>query len=297
MFQLMWAGRLSPFYRLDFQSSTDGMKFVLEVKADAAEIVLASLSNLRRAATTAPGMPTFIPPDQSFIGWGYDPVVVETTNSKNDDWRIFEIDIPRGIRVPLDYIAEDCNITEMERTTVSGETLMAAKCISGTLALLFNALYFDCEDVTGESKEPPSQGFLIEGLGHAGMTDGEQGRCGVSVMLDPSVTQWLQSLSQAGDKPREMLEREARQAITSLYSWLAGYKATTDRTHWSCAVVITDNGHLQMRTEGDATTLDSNGKQVQRLTPHNVDGAIQQLSLLAGIAAIWRAFTRRLQIK
>jgi hypothetical protein len=58
-----------------------------------------------------------------------------------------------------------------------------------------------------------------------------------------------------------------------------------------------------MRTEGDCACLGVDGgwdpetNSIQVLTSHNIDDAIQQLSLLAGIAVIWKAFTQRLQVK
>jgi hypothetical protein len=66
--------------------------------------------------------------------------------------------------------------TEAERTTVSGATVMATKCISGTLAWIFEMLDFDCKTTESEDSSS-SQGFLIQSLGHAGMAT-NRGQCG-----------------------------------------------------------------------------------------------------------------------
>lgn len=295
MFQLMWAVRLSPFYRLNFQSSKDGMKFVLEIKADSAEIVLERLSNILVRITTVSGMPAFIPPSQGLAGWGYGTIVVET-KSKDPAWRAFEIVLPRGIREPLKYVSMYA-ITEAERTTASDTTVMATKCISGTLAWIFDMLDFDCKTTESEDSSS-SQGFFIQSLGHAGMAT-NRGQCGFTVLLDPPATEWLRSLSQ---DDRIKLEQKAIRAIVASYSHLMGYRVTTDHSHWSCGI-STEGGRIQMRTRGDCACLGVDGgwdpetDSIQVLTSHNIDDAIQQLSLLAGIAVIWKAFTQRLQVK
>lgn len=293
---LLTEGRLAPFYHISLRENPTRRCIVIAVEPTLAKTALADLNRMQKKELSCEGAATFIRPDQSFAGWGYGPVVAELAPDEQD-WRVFEVELPRGRRVPVDVVWE--NTPDDLRTMPSDETFTAMNCISGTLSQFLESLCWR-EEAQRSEGGTATQGLLMKFFASAVATTGGFGSCGLVVCVDNHATSWFSRLSAEG---REALARKTLKVMNETNCWILGSQMPqspiADMDFMTSGANLDEKGRISLRVEGNCACLGPNGSwgfrsdELQELTPHNIDSAAQQLTLLAGIATIWEAWTTR----
>ncbi len=252
--------------------------FRLSVKEEQAVRFLKGLSTgtaLRRSCVA--GMSSFISPTHNMFGWGYGPVVQSPVRERFSGWRTFEIDLPKGVR--------DADV--YGGTSLSNESRVVAEAISGTLSWIFNFLEYLPDGMKDRSASEYQQAVAVIGFLNAGfhsengLNDGS-----LAFRVAPRVLEWLRGLT---DQERIWITKLTKKAIATAYRQMMGQRAEEGGDFMSVNVHLHPDGRIFLQTIGNCACLGVNNGRVEEdgsceLSPHNIDGAIQQLSLLAGVA-------------
>ena len=266
--ELFERGELAEFYRLRIVD--DPWQLCLEVREDEA---LTLIDKMNRMNLPLLNREAFIRPRESMFGWGCGAIAADGDGSP-PNWRRLLITLPRGTSM-LD--------TRCERIT-SPDSLGHSDRIAQTLAIIFFCLECSEHPRRGE----PSQRILVQTYTPAKEEQAPLGGYGLSVRLDLRSTEILKSFE---NEKRASLERKVAKTIRTTYARLCGYPE--NHLTSECDAEILPDGRVMMKTSGNCACLTPDGfwmprhNPVQTLHPHNIDGPVQQLSLLAGVARLW----------
>ena len=205
-------------------------------------------------------LPPFIEPTQN--SWGFGEII--TAASKEDGWTTFT-----------------CPLPIIFKENESDPDWKKAYAVCATLQVLFNSL------IGFEGDTSSSQSQLL-GVGYMGLDTEKMGGWGLGVKLSPRLCMWLnkktgveeitpiQEVADAMKAAHQQMYRRKGFAIDE-YSFMAHIQAPKS---------------LHLACPGDACGLDPEDNRDYdletgyELVPHNMDGPLQQLTLLAGIAAL-----------
>jgi hypothetical protein len=151
--------------------------------------------------------------------------------------------------------------------------------LRSTLFVLFTCLYI----FEGESTEKKRQLLTIDGLGLE--TNGNLGQCYISATVTPTLCEWISK------KPDQTSLKEVEEVMYDAYLHMyPGYRKFMRKHDFQA--VCQKPGRISLRIPGDACDLSpdsfhqSEGGCGYKLSPHNIDNPVQQLTFLIGLARL-----------
>lgn len=150
------------------------------------------------------------------------------------------------------------------------------KTIRATLLILFEDLaYFD-----GDTGCVQNQAMLIQGV-RLGQGDGD---AAISAVITPEAIPWIKA------QPNEQHNQEIIEVMKTASNYMLpgarGHSGGFGALFRSPDVVHLDVPGQSTGLDPDTTRLPGDGKGY-KLCPHNVDSALQQLTLLVGLVKMW----------
>ena len=242
-------------YYWTFGAAADGVTMTLHLTLLMAELLIARLRT--QPPRTAPGLPAFIYPEDALsCGWGFGPVM-DSIPSPHVDWVAFTLTLPRS--------------KEWDELNA----------VAGTIAAVSKVMHWNCIEAWSEADvHHPVQLMFIQGMHPA---DG--GAAPLEVRILGQFQRWLEA---EGDNAEIILV----EAMRAARAWIRSEPCDpTDILR--CR--LTEGGVIDLiQVPGKAASLvlgDSNDNSAAgegyNLEPCNVDGPLQQLTLLSGLFALW----------
>lgn len=202
----------------------------------------------------------FIPPAEA--SWGFGPVF-QSAPAQYPEW-----------------ITWQCPLPQLTRKNISVVNWPAAYAVSVSLALTCNALYIT------DDKSGCDRSQLLEcdlGIGKA------MGTWNLSVGISPDLCRWL------ANQPHNAHHPAITNVMHNAYGHIYGDTKLDKYTKQKIWALTRQPKWINFHTEGDACGLDPCSAMAEQaidrgyyLSPHNVDSPLQQLVLLAGVAALYQ---------
>lgn len=205
-------------------------------------------------------LPAFIRPIEGEC-WGFGPIIGSLPTMRDDH---------ALLRCPLPVVSKAGDFKKANWE--------AAYATSATLNVLFTLLSLDEVEISDqEFHQLISVNLLTRKGTHGGS---------LSVTLAKALLPWIKS------QPIDINHRNIARVMKAAHEQLIGLQPLFDLRDF--AVVTRESNQVHLSVPGDACGLDPTDFLFEedkgyRLSPHNVDNPVQQLTLLMGIAAICEA--------